>query len=214
MENIVEGMVWYVAFIFSIVVHEAAHALAALKLGDPTAYHGGQVTLDPRPHIKREPIGTVVVPIITFLLGGWMIGWASTPYDPFWARRYPQRSALMSLAGPLSNLVLIILSGIILRLERQYGFASPQSFLSAMMVFIHILFTLNLVLFVFNLLPLPPMDGSNAVILLLSEDTAEKYMDIIQNPMYRLIGLLIAWKLFGYIFDPFYKFALKLLYGL
>ena len=82
-----------------------------------------------------------------------------------------------------------------------------------MMVFIHILFTLNLVLFVFNLLPLPPMDGSNAVILLLSEDTAEKYMDIIQNPMYRLIGLFIAWKLFGFIFDPFHKFALKLLYG-
>ena len=214
MENIVEGMVWYVAFIFSIVVHEAAHALAALKLGDPTAYHGGQVTLDPRPHIKREPIGTVVVPIITFLLGGWMIGWASTPYDPFWARRYPQRSALMSLAGPLSNLILIILSGIILRLERQYGFVAPESFLFAVMNFIYILFTLNLILFIFNLLPLPPMDGSNAVILLLSEDTAEKYMDIIQNPMYRLIGLFIAWQLFGSIFNPFHKFALKLLYGL
>ena len=226
MEKIVEGMVWYVAFIFSIVVHEAAHALAALKLGDPTAYHGGQVTLDPRPHIKREPIGTVVVPIITFLLGGWMIGWASTPYDPFWARRYPQRSALMSLAGPLSNLALIILSGIIIKWGLKSGFfffpsvfsissivdAVPGSFLSAVAVFISILFSLNVILFAFNLLPLPPMDGSNAVILLLSEETTQKYLDFIQNPIYSLIGLIIAWRLFGFVLSPIFRLALNLVY--
>ncbi|RPI77038.1 MAG: site-2 protease family protein [Desulfobacteraceae bacterium] len=228
MEKIVEGMVWYVAFVFSVVVHEAAHALAALKLGDPTAYHGGQVTLDPWPHIKREPIGTVAVPIVSFLLGGWMIGWASTPYDPFWARRYPQRSALMSLAGPLSNLILIVLSGIIIVWGLKSGFffrpgpggfsfssiveSAPGSFLSAVAVFISILFSLNVILFAFNLLPLPPMDGSNAVVLLLSEETTQKYLDFIQNPIYGFIGLFIAWNLFGYVLRPIFKLARNLVY--
>ena len=64
------GLVWYVAFLFSLTVHEAAHALVALKLGDPTAYEGGQVTLNPLPHIKREPFGTVVVPLLSFGLAG------------------------------------------------------------------------------------------------------------------------------------------------
>jgi Zn-dependent protease len=223
---IVEGLVWYVAFIFSVVVHEAAHALAALKLGDPTAYHGGQVTLDPRPHIKREPIGTVAFPLLTYLLGGWMMGWASTPYDPFWARRYPQRSALMSLAGPLANLALVVLCGIIIRLGVKFGFffftgfsyaslveAAPGTFLSALAVFISILFSLNLILFVFNLLPLPPMDGSTIILLLLSEEKAQSYLDFIRNPIYSLLGLFIAWKLFGFVFKPFLIFALRMLYG-
>jgi Zn-dependent protease len=66
MPNLAEGFLWYLAFLFSVVVHEASHALAAFKLGDQTAYNGGQVTLDPLPHIKREPFGTVVMPILSF----------------------------------------------------------------------------------------------------------------------------------------------------
>ena len=86
------AVVWYAAFLFSLTVHEAAHALVALKLGDPTAYHGGQVTLNPVPHIRREPFGTVVVPIVVYLMSGWMMGWASAPYDPHWAERHPKRA--------------------------------------------------------------------------------------------------------------------------
>ncbi len=82
MPNMAEGFLWYLAFLFSVVVHEASHAFAAMKLGDTTAYEGGQVTLDPLPHIKREPLGTVVVPVFSYLLGGWMIGWASAPMTP------------------------------------------------------------------------------------------------------------------------------------
>jgi len=83
------GTAWYLAFLFSTTLHEASHALVALKLGDDTAHRGGQVTLDPIPHIQREPVGMVVVPIVSYLLGGWMIGWASAPYDPEWAGRNP-----------------------------------------------------------------------------------------------------------------------------
>ncbi|MDH4318013.1 MAG: site-2 protease family protein, partial [Desulfobulbaceae bacterium] len=116
MIHLTEGLLWYFAFIFSTVIHEASHSLVALKLGDETAYHAGQVSLDPTPHIKREPIGTILVPIISFLMSGWMIGWASAPYDPNWARRYPKRSAWMALAGPASNLVMVILSIMIIRI--------------------------------------------------------------------------------------------------
>ena len=116
MDNISLGLLWYVAFLFSTTVHEAAHAWAALRLGDPTAYLGGQVTLNPIPHIRREPIGTVLFPIVTFLVGGWMMGWASVPYDPVWAERYPRRAAWMALAGPAANLLIAIVSGLSIRL--------------------------------------------------------------------------------------------------
>ena len=94
---------WYVAFLFSLTVHEASHALAALKLGDPTAYRGGQVTLNPLPHMRREPFGTIVVPALSYIFAGWMMGWASAPYDPVWADRHPRRAGWMALAGPASR---------------------------------------------------------------------------------------------------------------
>ena len=93
MEKLAEGLLWYVAFLFSTTLHEASHAFAAFRLGDRTAYEGGQVTLDPIPHMRREPIGTIVVPLLSFLLGGWMIGWASTPYNRNWAEQAPKRAA-------------------------------------------------------------------------------------------------------------------------
>ena len=71
------GVLWYVVFLFSATCHEAAHAFAAWRLGDPTAYNSGQVTLNPLPHIQREPFGTVVVPILSYLWMGWAVGWAA-----------------------------------------------------------------------------------------------------------------------------------------
>ena len=70
-----EFILWYLAFIISITFHEAAHSLASLKMGDKTAYNAGQVTLNPIPHIKREPLGTILVPIITFAVGGWTVSY-------------------------------------------------------------------------------------------------------------------------------------------
>src|SRR5258707_13501650 len=96
---------WLVVFLISMSAHEAAHAFTAKCLGDPTAYLGGQVTLDPIPHIRREPIGMLVLPIVSYLTAGWMIGWASAPYNPAWAAQYPRRAAVMGIAGTAANLL-------------------------------------------------------------------------------------------------------------
>jgi hypothetical protein len=102
-DQAVTGLVWYMVFLFSVTLHEAAHAWAAQRGGDPTAYLGGQVSLDPRPHIRREPFGMVILPLFTAITSGWPIGYASTPYDPVWALNHPRRAAWMSLAGPAAN---------------------------------------------------------------------------------------------------------------
>src|SRR6267378_8641055 len=95
-DYLVFGFLEYVVFLFSTTCHEAAHSLVAKWGGDLTAAEGDQVTLNPIPHIRRSPVGMVVIPILSFLLGGWMIGWASAPFDPNWQRQYPRRSAWMA----------------------------------------------------------------------------------------------------------------------
>src|SRR5438876_4315619 len=99
-DTLVFGFIWYVAFLFSTTCHEASHALVA-KIGcDDTAARGGQITLNPIPHIQREPWGMVVIPLLSFLFARRMIGSASGPFNPEWDRRSPRRGASMSLAGP------------------------------------------------------------------------------------------------------------------
>jgi Zn-dependent protease len=197
-----------------------------MKMGDKTAYRVGQVTLDPTPHIKREPIGTVVVPILTYWLSGWMIGWASAPYDPVWARNYPRRSALMAAAGPLSNLLVVVVVAILIHIGMALGvFKAPHSIsltrvvvalqdgtLAGVAVLLSILFSLNLLLFTFNLMPLPPLDGSGIVPFFMSEKNAAAYMDFIHGNQLSFIGLFLAWKLFDYIFDPVHLAFINLLY--
>src|SRR6476469_10954504 len=110
------GFLWFVAFLFSTTVHEAMHALVALRGGDPTAYHGGQVSLSPIPHIRREPIGMLLVPLFTALTQGWAMGWASAPYDPVWAERHPKRAALMAAAGPAGNFIIAGIAFVLIKL--------------------------------------------------------------------------------------------------
>ena len=227
MAQLLDGMMWYVVFLFSTTVHEAAHAFAAYKLGDDTAYNGGQVTLDPVPHIRREPLGTVIVPIVSFLMSGWMIGWASTPYDPYWAERYPRRSAWMSLAGPTSNLLLVLFSALMIRIGIVMGyFIEPDSInfthittasgesgiFVAVAMLLSIMFTLNLLLVVFNLLPFPPLDGSGVLPLLMKKELALRYMNFINQSNFSLLGLFIAWNIFDKLFDPIHLMAINLLY--
>lgn len=221
-----ELVLWYLSFIAAIVAHEAAHAWAAFKLGDPTAYQGGQVTLDPIPHIRREPMGTVVVPLLSFVAGGWMIGWASTPYDRAWADRQPRYAALMALAGPMANLALLLGSGVLIRLGMVLGYfhapgkigftsvvASYQPGVPhGLAVLLSIFFSLNLILLVFNLLPLPPMDGSAIVALAMSDATARRYRQFIERSGFAFLGLILAWKFFGEIIRPLRLLAIQLLY--
>lgn len=203
-ETVALGLMWYAAFLFSTTFHEAAHAWSALRLGDPTAYHGGQVTLNPLPHIQREPIGLVLVPLLSYFIGGWMMGWASAPYDPYWADRHPKRAALMALAGPMSNLLIATIAGVVLRL----GFAQGPA-----LQLLWILFTLNLLLFVFNLLPVPPLDGSALPPLLLSDAAARSYLEFIREPMWTMVGLLVAWRAIGFVFPPVFAIAEALVLG-
>src|SRR5258708_32840851 len=119
------GVIWYIVFFSSTTCHEASHALAAKMGGALTAFEGGQVTLSPIPQIRRSPFGMIVVPIVSFLLGGWMIGWASAPFDPSGQRRYPRRSAWMALAGPAANFALMLLAGIAIRIGSSMCALSP-----------------------------------------------------------------------------------------
>ncbi len=220
------GAMWYVAFLLSITCHEAAHALAAYVGGDDTAFEEGQVTLNPGPHIKREPFGTVVAPILTFLMNGWMLGWASAPIDPRWQDRYPRRAALMALAGPLSNLGLAIVTGLVIKAGLSFGyFVIPQSVTLANIVegsnpglaaafatFCSILFSLNLILFAFNLLPLPPLDGVSVITLLLPEEHARTVLSAAGNPAFAIVGILVAWRVAGFVVRPAILTALGILY--
>lgn len=226
-ETLALGAIWYAAFLFSVTVHEASHAFAALKLGDPTAYEGGQVTLNPLPHLQREPFGMGLLPIISYLVAGWPIGWASAPYDPMWADRHPKRAAWMALAGPASNLILVVVSALLIRGGMAIGwFQAPSGFrqLSDMVAatgggtpaslatLLSVMFSLNLILFVFNLLPLPPLDGSAIMPLLIGEENGRRYQDFLRQPGFGLIGLLLAWRLFEIVFDPVHLMAINLLY--
>src|SRR5690606_5793863 len=97
-----------------------------MKGGDLTAYAGGQVSLDPIPHMKREPFGMVILPILTLVLNGFPLGWASAPYDPDWAARHPRRAGWMALAGPASNLALALLAVLAIRMGVATGhFTAP-----------------------------------------------------------------------------------------
>src|ERR1700732_3291724 len=218
------GVIWYIVFLFSTTCHEASHALAAKIGGDPTAFEGGQVTLNPIPHIRRSPFGMVVVPIVSFLLGGWMIGWASAPFDPSWQRQYPRRSAWMALAGPAANFSLMLLAGIAIRIGLAAGYFQPPgaihgyaglvsptnavdpTFLTSAL---SILFILNLLLGTFNLLPVPPLDGHAGIMVVMPEALAQRYIDWVRHSQnFALLGLVIAWSLFDKVFQPIFFFAL------
>jgi Zn-dependent protease len=227
-DDLVDALKWYIIFLCSTACHEAAHAWAAHRMGDDTAYRGGQVSLNPAPHIRREPMGMVVVPLLSYFLGGWMIGWASAPYNRDWALRYPQRSALMALAGPAANLVLVLVAALLMRVGIEWGVFRLPWHASSMQVIagsgaadgfwsfcakmLSLTFSLNLLLGVFNLLPLPPLDGSSLPLLFLRHRPAEKFRDFIQSPGLSWIGIFVAWKIFSFVQPPLFVAASKLLY--
>ena len=229
--TLVLGVLWYGAFIVSIVLHEGAHALVAYKLGDPTAFRGGQVTLDPRPHMQREPVGTIIMPILSFIFTNhqFMIGWAHAPYDPHWAEQYPRRKALMALAGPMANLLTVIVVGVLMRVGlatgyfvlpeiEEIGFASVVAGTEAVgsygvATLLSILFGLNLILFVLNMLPLPPLDGSSVVTLFFSQKAARKIEEFRRDRMFSLLGIIVAWRFAGSIFWTAFLWSLSILYA-
>ena len=226
-ETLVRGLLWFVAFLFSTTVHEAAHALAALRGGDPTAYLGGQVSLSPVPHIRREPLGMLVVPLLMTALNGWAVGWASTPYDPLWAARHPRRAASMAAAGPAGNLLIALLaygaieaglytrvfvSPDVVRFSHLVEAAGGAAWLAGLGDLLSVLLVLNVLLFVFNMLPLPPLDGASAIGGLLPERVALAVRGFFSSPAFSLLGILVAWQLFPYVVDPLFAALLKVVH--
>ena len=211
--TLVFGFIWYIAFLFSTTCHEASHALVAKLGGDDTADRAGQVTLNPVPHIRREPWGMVVIPLVSFLFFGWMIGWASAPYNPEWQARHPRRGGLMALAGPAANFALMGIAAILIRVGLGSGWLGslPDGRPGMLDIILIAFFRLNLLLGIFNLFPVPPLDGSTGVMVFMDDSTARRYMNWLRTTPYRSLGLLVALLAFRYFYAPVEKFATNLL---
>jgi Zn-dependent protease len=230
--HLADLFIWYLVFVFSTTCHEAAHAFVAQRGGDPTAYVGGHVTLDPLPHIVRSPIGMVVVPVVSYLYNGWMMGWASVPVNREWGRAHPRRAALMAAAGPAANLLLAALAFVTIRgligagvLARPLGpiglselAVLPQGMNASSPVgfgarFLSIMLGLNVILGLFNLVPLPPLDGASVVEGAAPRASAPFFKLLREVPGFELLGLLAAWSLSGYVLSPALGFVVRLLHS-
>lgn len=211
--------------IVSVTLHEAAHAWVALKGGDATAFEGGQVSLNPLPHIEREPFGMIVLPLLTVFVTGWPMAFASAPFDPHWAVKYPKRAARMAAAGPAANLLLMLAAALLIRAGMAAGVYYPPDwikfgyivgckshFLAGVGYILGMCFCMNLVMFLFNLLPFPPLDGSGIMIMFMDGETAAKYLAVMRQPVFVMVGILVAWKLFSVVITPIFYFAVGLLY--
>ncbi len=223
--QLIDGLVFYVVFLFSVTLHEAAHAWAAKRGGDLTAYLGGQVSLDPMPHIRREPFGMVLLPLLSVFLIGWPFGFASAPYDRNWAVRYPNRAAWMALAGPGANLLLVAVAAILIFVGTLAGLFGPpeavsfsrvavaEGALSPLAFFFSALLSMNLLLAILNLVPVPPLDGSAALTLLMPSSVVPKYQQFLwTNPILGWVGILVAWRALDYVFQPVWLALVNLIY--
>ncbi|MBX4198191.1 site-2 protease family protein [Candidatus Parcubacteria bacterium] len=141
--------------IMSVVIHEVSHGYAALFQGDPTAKHEGRLTLNPIKHL--DPFGSFLVPLVTYLTAGFAFGWAKpVPYNPYNLRNQRWGELVVAIAGPISNIVIAVIFGLILRF---YINVLPFSTIQLMGFIVAI----NLGLAVFNLIPIPPLDGSKVL---------------------------------------------------
>ena len=228
---IIDALVyWYPAFLFSTCFHEAAHAWAAYRGGDSTASDAGLLTLSPLPHLKRTPVGLLIVPLLTAATSGWAMGWASAPYSRSWADRYPRRAAWMAAAGPAANLVIaglamaLIAAGLATGRFQAPPAASlhclvlPANAFAASALMTHaakalsVLSVLNVLLAAFNLLPLPPLDGAAVLSLMLPHSLANRWRDLIAQPAMGLLGMLVAFRFGSVLTGPLLTMLLAVLY--
>ena len=203
----IDYLIFIVFFIFSITIHEFFHGLVADQLGDPTPRLSKRLTLNPIPHI--DLFGTIIIPFIL----RFPIGWAKPmPIDPFNLRNPKKDTALIALAGPSANLILAVLLSILLRLLNLVG----TNYISTIGISIlPNIIRLNIILAIFNLIPIHPLDGYNFVSGFLSE---ERYEEWIQLKRYGMIFLLIlifpifnGSSMINFILDPIVGFVLKFL---
>lgn len=181
MEILITRIISFICLIIAITFHEFCHALAADHMGDPTPRSRGRLTLNPLAH--ADPIGTIALPLINIFTNITTIGWAKpVPIDPF-NFRYPKRDEIIvSLAGPISNLLLAITSSLIIHFI-------PLS--QILTIFFYMLALVNISLFTFNLIPIPPLDGSHILLNILPEKSRIQWEETFDRYGFILIIVLV-----------------------
>jgi Zn-dependent protease len=194
--NFAALVIAFLVLIFSLSVHEAAHAWSASRLGDDTAKRLGRVTLNPVVH--ADPIGTLLLPLIAMLSGAPVIGWAKpTPVNTR-NLRHPRRDhILVTAAGPISNLLIALAAAAAMR-------AGAMSSGGWMDMLVYEALTLNVLLAVFNMLPIPPLDGGQILMALLPRGVAMRLGFLYEYGFLILMGLLVTGALSYLIGPPYY----------
>jgi Zn-dependent protease len=213
-ERLAMGLTTYVVLLFSLSVHESAHAWMAHKLGDDTALHEGRITLNPVAHI--DPIGTLLLPILQIFTGFPFLGWAKpTPYDPSNFRRdISMRTGhmLVAAAGPVSNLFLAVLFTLGFFAIIRGDLVTTASHPAVVIVAVGI--QMNVVLALFNLVPIPPLDGSKVASYGLPGDIGDRYDRVMEPYGYVILLVLFATGLLWKVIGPIVSFVTFLLFRL
>ncbi len=167
MESAIQSIFFLAILIFSVVIHEVSHGFAALYLGDRTAQSAGRLTLNPIPHL--DLFGSVVLPLLlVFLQSPILIGWAKpVPFNPYALRNQKWGPALVGAAGPLANISMALVFGLLIRFLPSIADGVSGAFILNFMTVAGTIAFLNLVLAIFNLVPIPPLDGSKVLFSLL-----------------------------------------------
>ncbi len=197
------GLLSIIILIFSAIFHEIAHGYVAEQLGDPTARLMGRLTLDPRKHI--DPFMSILLPLMLILSGSPVIfgGAKPVPIDPFNLKEGRKDIALVSLSGPLTNVIIAIIAAVLFRVLFPHPLMEITN--PAVYLFGYILLTIariNVLLAIFNLIPIPPLDGSKVFALILPEEMAAVYLGLSS------VGMLL---LFFLLFFPIGSFSLQTL---
>ncbi len=189
-------VIYALPVIFAITVHEAAHGYAAKYFGDMTAHNAGRITLNPLKHI--DPFGTILLPALTIMLGGILFGWAKPVPVDFARLRNPKKDMLwVAAAGPASNFVMAIFWALVMK----FSIGLPEAAAVPMLLMGKAGLSINIVLMVLNLLPLPPLDGGRIAVSLLPHHLARPFAQLERYGFIILIALLFTGVL-GKILDP------------
>lgn len=207
--SIIQKIIIYaVPIIFAITVHEAAHGYVAKYFGDMTAYNEGRITLNPLRHI--DPFGTILLPALTIMLGGILFGWAKPVPVNFSRLRNPKKDMLwVAAAGPASNFVMAIFWALVIK----FGLGAPEVIAEPLVLMGKAGVSINIVLMVLNLLPLPPLDGGRIAVSLLPPNLARPFAQLERFGFIILIVLLFTGVL-GAILGPLVNAAQHLIFGL
>ena len=182
----------FIGLLLALTVHEAAHAWAASRLGDPTARLQGRLSLNPAVHI--DPIGTVMLPLLAFAMNAPIIGWAKpVPVDGRYLKNFRRDFMWIALAGPASNLLLAMLASLMLRaLPLLPVSVGTISIVEPLLQFAYGFFRVNILLAMFNMIPVPPLDGSNVVAALLPPRLAYQWDQVRPYGIFVLYGLMLT----------------------